>query len=53
MVMDKVTLVARTTEWILEVIFEENKGTAVLFLSNFIRRSIDDVEDTSPIDLGN
>ena len=51
--MDKVTVVARATKRILEVIFKENKTTAVLFLSKFIRKLVDGLEDTSSIDLGN
>ena len=51
--MDKVTVVARATKRILEVIFKENKTTVVLFLSKFIRKLVDGLEDTSSIDLGN
>ena len=53
MVMDKVTLVARVTKKILEAIFKKRKTIAVLFLLKIIRKSLDGLEDTSSIDLGN
>ena len=53
MVMDKITLAARAIKRILEVIFKDHKTTAYLYLSKFIRKSVDRLEGTSPIDLGN
>lgn len=53
MVMDKITLAARAIKRILEVIFKDHKTTAVLYLSKFIRKWVDRLEGTSPIDLGN
>ena len=53
MVMDKITLAARAIKRILEVIFKDHKTAAVLYLSKFIRKSVDRLEGTSPIDLGN
>lgn len=46
-------MVARATKRILEVIFKQNKTTAVVFISKFIRKSVNGLEDTSPIDLDN
>ena len=53
MVKKKVTLLARATKKILEAISKKSKTIAVLFLLKIIRNSVDGLEDTSPIDLGN
>lgn len=53
MVMDKIILVTRATKKILKAIFKKNKITNVLFLSQIIKKSVDGLEDTSPINFDN